>query len=103
MSHELLSELKGKILRASDDLTNKIPLIDRTLASTFIGNKGSHDSSYHPSRGDLIAFWKDVQDIEDTFYCNNEKCKKWVSMIYYDKTNKKLKCKCGRISYSWKL
>jgi hypothetical protein len=79
-----------------------LPLLDRTLASTFVGNKDSHDSSYKPSKGDLKAFWKDVADIENLFYCNLSACQKYVSLKYYDEGSKKVKCKCGAKAYSWK-
>jgi len=51
--------------------------------------------------GDLKAFWKDVQDIERLFLCTG--CKKYVSTKYYDEGIKKIKCKCGSLTYSWKL
>jgi hypothetical protein len=76
-------------------------LFDRTLASIFIGNKDSHDSSYKPSMGDLKAFWKDVQDIENLFYCIT--CQKYVSLKYYDVGSKKIKCKCGAKEFAWKI
>ncbi|MBI5204702.1 MAG: hypothetical protein HZA11_07285 [Nitrospirae bacterium] len=100
MCHELLSELKGKAAKSSTDFTVYSPLFGRTLASTFIANKDSHDSSFNPSMGDLKALWKDAQDIENLFYCVT--CQKFVSLKYYDEGNKKVKCKCGAKEYSWK-
>lgn len=99
MCHELLSELKGKAAKSSIDFAVHSPLFDRTLASTFIANKDSHDSSFKPSMGDLKALWKDAQDIEKLFYCIT--CQKYVSLKYYDEGNKKVKCKCGAKEYSW--
>ena len=100
MCYELLSELKGKAAKSSTDFAAHSSLLDRTLASTFIANKDSHDSSFKPSMGDLKALWKDVQDIENLFYCIA--CQKYVSFKYYDEGNKKVKCKCGAKEYSWK-
>jgi len=100
MCHELLSELKGRVAKSSTDLTTHSTLFDRTLASTFIANKDSHDSSFKASMGDLKASWKDVQEIENLFYCSA--CQKFVSSNYYDKGNKKIKCKCGVKEYFWK-
>lgn len=102
MCYELLSELKGKVTKSSSQFTAHLPLLDRTLTSTFVGNKDSHDSSYKPSMGDLKAFWKDVADIENLFYCNLSVCQKYVSLKYYDEGSKEVKCKCGAKAYSWK-
>jgi hypothetical protein len=102
MCYELLTELKGKVTKSSSDLTAYLPLLDRTLTSTFVGNKDSHDSSYKPSMGDLKAFWKDVTDVENLFYCNLSGCQKYVSLKYYDEGSKKVGCKCGAKIYFWK-
>jgi len=101
MCSEMLSELKGKLSKSSSDLATQDALLDRASNSIFIGNKDSHDSSFKPSMGDLKAFWQDVQDIENLFLCTG--CKKHVSTKYYDTGIKKIKCKCGSLSYSWKL
>jgi len=100
MSYELLSALKGKVTKSCVDCSVHLPLLERTLASTFIGNKDSHDSTFIPSMGDLKAFWKDVKDIEGLFYCNS--CQKYAALRYYDEGSKKIKCKCGAKEYSWK-
>lgn len=99
MAYELLTELKSRFAK-STSFASHSALIDRTLASTFIGNKDSHDSSYTPSMGDLKAFWKDVTDIEKLFYC--DACKTSVHLKYYDEANKLVKCKCGTLNYDIK-
>ena len=99
MSYELLSEIKGRISK-SMDLKSSESLLDRTLNSTYIGNKDSHDSTYTPSLGDLKAFWADVKAIEFLFFCGN--CHRGVQFKYYDESSKKIKCKCGIISYDLK-
>lgn len=100
MCYEMLSELKGKLSKSSAHFAIHDALLDRAMNSIFIGNKDSHDGNYKPSMGDLKAFWKDVQDIENLFLCTG--CKKCVSTAYYDAGTKKIKCKCGSIAYSWK-
>jgi hypothetical protein len=99
MSYELLSELKGRISKSAD-LKSYDTLLDRTLNSTFIGNKDSHDSKFSPSLGDLKAFWADVKAIEILFFCDN--CQRGVQFKYYDESSRKIKCKCGTISYDLK-
>jgi hypothetical protein len=82
MSYELLSELKGRISKSAD------------LKSY------SHDSKFSPSLGDLKAFWADVKAIEILFFCDN--CQRGVQFKYYDESSRKIKCKCGTISYDLK-
>lgn len=98
MSNELLSELKSKI--------NKQPcrdifrtIVDKIMSSVFVGNKGSHDSSFDPSIGECRAFWQDVLELKKLFYCNL--CNTIISTKYYDKVNKKIRCKCGYLIYDW--
>lgn len=99
MSNELLSELKSK--------TNKQPcknifgtIIDKMISSVFIGNKDSHDSSFDPSIGECRAFWQDVLKLEELF--RHDVCNTIISTKYYDKVEKKIRCKCGKFSYDWK-
>jgi len=99
MSNELLSELKSK--------TNKQPckdifgpIIDKMISSVFIGNKDSHDSSFDPSIGECRAFWQDVLELEKLF--RHDVCNTIISTKYYDKVEKKIRCKCGNFSYDWK-
>lgn len=99
MSYELLSEIKGRISKSAD-LKASDSLLDRTLNSTYIGNKDSHDSAYFPSLGDFKAFWADVKAIENLFFCGS--CQRGVQFKYYDESSKKIKCKCGTISYDLK-
>lgn len=99
MAFELLTELKGRVSKSTAFASHNA-LFDRAIASTFIGNKDSHDSKYVPSIGDLKAFWKDVQDIENLFYCNS--CNTPVHLKYYDEAAKNIKCKCGAKIYDLK-
>jgi energy-coupling factor transporter ATP-binding protein EcfA2 len=99
MAFELLTETKSRISKSTAFSTHNA-LFDRALNSIFIGNKDSHDSKYIPSMGDFKAFWKDVQDIENLFFCDN--CNTPVHLKYYDEANKNIKCKCGSKLYDLK-
>lgn len=99
MAYELLTEVKGRVSK-STGLSNYNPLFERTLASTFVGNKDSHDSTFIPKIGDLKAFWSDVKDIEKVFYC--ESCKTSIQMKYFDESMKEIKCKCNSLKYDFK-
>jgi len=99
MSFELLSALKGQLLKCGTEFAGSQSLLDRTLNSVFIGNKDSHDASFNPTMGDLKAFWKDVIDIENLLYCGE--CKHNVSLKFYDEGAKRIRCKCGKKNYHW--
>ena len=99
MAFELLSELKSRMSK-SGAFGIHVALLERTHNSIFIGNKDSHDSKYVPSMGDFKAFWKDVQDIEDLFFCSS--CNTPVHLKFYDEANKTIKCKCGSKTYDLK-
>lgn len=99
MAYELLTEVKGRVSK-STAFSLKNSLFDGALASTFIGNKDSHDSSFKPKIGDLKSFWKDVKDIEALFFCDS--CNTSVQLKYYDEATKNIKCKCGTKIYDFK-
>lgn len=99
MSNELLSELKGEINKQS--CKNILLLIvDKIMSSVFVGNKSSHDSSFVHSIEECRDFWQDVLELEKLFYCNI--CNTIISIKYYDKVNKRIRCKGGHLIYDWK-
>jgi len=100
MSYELLTSLKSKIKKQPCDELKNNSIIDRLLKSVFVGTKDSHDSSFIPSIGDFKTFWKDVEELEDLFYCIF--CNKYVSMKYYDEVKKEIRCGCNKKVYKWK-
>lgn len=99
MSSELLSELKRKINKqpCKDGVA---PIIDKIMPSIFVGNKGSHNGDFNLSIGDCRAFWQDVKNLEDMFYCTE--CNKPISTKHYDNVEKKIRSKCGHRVYDWK-
>ena len=101
MPYELLCALKGTINKRKCQELKDQAVIDRLLASTFIGNKDSHDSSFDPSLGDLKAFWDEIKEFEELFFCAND-CGKYLSLDNYDTVNNKIRCGCGNVRYEWK-
>ena len=99
MAYELLTELKSTLAKRKCTELQSSPVIDRLLASMFIGNKDSHDSSFVPKFADMKAFWSDVQELQKLFYCSS--CAQSVSLKYYDSVHKKIRCKDGLLSYVW--
>lgn len=103
MPDELLNELKSKINKSSNELKAKMPVIDRILFSNILGNLLSHDNPFSPKLGDLKAFWADLNEMENLFYCQESTCKKpMVSIKNYDTVAKKIRCGCGSTKYDWK-
>ena len=100
MAFELLTEVKGTINKRKSTELKAEPVIDRLLGSLFIGNKDSHDSSFEPSFSDMKAFWQDITDFENLFFCSS--CNTPVSTRYYDDGAKQVGCKKGELTYTWK-
>jgi len=100
MANELLCELKSLInKKPCKDQIN--PSIEKLLNSKFIADKDSHsDPTYTPSTGDIRALWDDVLDLYNKFYC--VQCFKPISVKFYDDVSKKIRCKCGQLTYDWK-
>lgn len=104
MPDELISELKSRIKSKSNDLQEHYPTIDRIANSSILGNLLSHDNPFNPKIGDLKAFWADIQEMENIFYCQEEGCTKpTVSFRNIDTVEKKIRCGgCGKTKYDWK-
>ena len=99
MCGELLSDLKSKIKKTSDNKFSCNP-IDRLINSFAILNKDSHDNSNKSTIGDLQAFWDDIISLESLFNC--KECSTDISLKYYDSGAKRIRCKCNKLSYAWK-
>ena len=104
MPDELLSELKSKINKnGGQDIKAKIPVIERVANSSLIGNLLSHDNPFNPTIGDLKAFWADIKELENIFYCQETTCTRpKVSIKYYDNVAKKIRWGCDTTKYDWK-
>ena len=99
MSFELLTELLHKLKKQPSSTLKDSKVSDRLLRSLFLGNKDSHDSSFTSSFEDFCAFWEDVKELDKICECSN--CQKYISMEYYDSVNKKIRCRCGNLTYDW--
>ncbi|WP_276975449.1 hypothetical protein [Flavobacterium filum] len=103
MPDELLNELKSRINKSSNELKEQMPVIDRIINSNVLGNLLSHDNPFSPKLGDLKAFWADLNEMEQLFYCQEAICKKpMVSIKNYDTVAKKIRCGCDKTKYEWK-
>ncbi len=98
MAPELLADLRGYLKRIRNDVNAKDNL-DRLSSSTFLGNVASHDSDFSESISDLKPFYEDVLSLEKCFLCGS--CGKLVSSKHYDTVEKKMRCSCGTLKYSW--
>lgn len=104
MPDELLNELKSKINKnGGQDIKAKVPTIERVANSSLLGNLLSHDNPFNPKLGDLKAFWADIKELENIFYCQELTCKRpKVSIKNYDNVAKKIRCGCDTTKYDWK-
>lgn len=99
MAFELLTELKSTIKKRNCTELGNQAIIDRLLSSLFIGNKDSHHNASEPTFSDMKAFWQDVIEFEQIFFC--DECKTPVSLRFYDVGAKKISCKNKELEYSW--
>lgn len=103
MPNELLQGLRSQIKVNSAELKTKFDLFDRVEQSALLGNICSHDNPFNPSVHDLKAFWSDVKELLNLFYCQQESCtRKSVAMKNYDNVAKNIRCGCDQTKYDWK-
>jgi hypothetical protein len=68
----------------------------------MIGSKTSHDNSFKENTS-LEVFWDDIKQIVKIFYRGEEKCKSFISIKFYDTAKNRIRCKCGKACYDWKI
>lgn len=103
MPNELLQGLRSQINKNSIELKSFSELFDRVDQSSLLGNVCSHDNPFNPSIHDLKAFWSDVKELLNLFYCQQPECKRRaVSIRNYDTVTKKIRCGCDGTKYEWK-
>ncbi len=104
MPDELINELKSRIKSKSKDLKEYYPTIERVANSSILGNLLSHNNPFNPKIGDLKAFWADIQEMENIFYCQEDDCRKTaVSYRNLDTVANEIRCGgCGKTKYDWK-
>ena len=103
MAPELINSILSKITGSSKGESGVLPaakvVLTRTLSSNFIGNKDSHDNAFEASMGDCKAFWNDVMEIETLFRCGH--CSTSINKKFYSVDSREIKCRCGKLKYSW--
>lgn len=99
MSGELLSALKGTLSKRKCEIKDN-PVMERLTASTFLGSKASHDTSFVEEMPDLKMFYRDVLDLEQLVLC--PKCGKMISTKTHDPVGKRISCACTYgLKYTW--
>ena len=102
MAAELLDAVHSRISRKGNGLKDQANLQKLKGMPMFIGNITSHDNEFTESIEDLAAIWEDVENTIHTFYCDEDECKKFISIKYFDSVESKIRCGCGKLTYDWK-
>ncbi|MDR4505612.1 MAG: AAA family ATPase [Candidatus Scalindua sp.] len=102
MASELLDAVHRQISKKGNGLKDKANIQKLKGMSMFLANITSHDNEFSESIGDLAAIWEDVENTVQTFYCDEKKCKKFISIKYFDNVESKIRCGCGKLTYDWK-
>jgi DNA repair exonuclease SbcCD ATPase subunit len=100
MASELLDSLQSKINKASSELKSKIDISKVKSTPMFVGNISSHDNAFQFSIEEPQLMWDEINNLLINFECSS--CKSFISLKYYDAVNKKIRCRCGDLTYSWK-
>lgn len=101
MASELLDVVQGKISKASPVLKNVANIPKLQAVSMLISNLTSHDNPFQESYEDMQVVWEDIKTFLHNFYCTD--CESFISIKNYDTVEKKIRCKCGKLSYEWKV
>jgi len=101
MSSELLDVVQGKISKASPELKNTANIPKLQTIPMLISNITSHDNTFQESYEDMQVVWEDIKTFLHNFYCSE--CERFISIKNYDTVEKKIRCKCGKLSYEWKI
>ena len=94
--NDLVCELKRTLNEKNCTLYNN-KIYDNIIAANFFGDEGSHGDS--ENIGDLKTYYQIVKDLKSLFYC--DKCNKYISVKYYDRSQKIIKCNCSDKNFSW--
>ena len=102
MASELLDAVHSRISKKSNELKDKANILKLKGMPMFIGNVTSHDNKFTESIEDLTAIWEDIQKTINIFYCDEDQCRKFISIKYFDNVKSKIRCGCGKLTYDWK-
>jgi hypothetical protein len=97
---ELLDVVHGRISKKGNGLKDKANIQKLKGMPMFIANVTSHDNEFTESIEDLAAIWEDIETTLRTFCC--DRCKKFISIKYFDNVESKIRCGCGKLTYDWK-
>jgi hypothetical protein len=98
MAGDLLSALRGKLNKEKCDIKDA-PIFKRIGTSSFVTSHTSHHSPPFESRGDINQVRKDIEELENLFFCHE--CHKCVCLEYADKADKLVNCRCGKKKITW--
>lgn len=102
MASELLDAVHSRISKKGNELKDKANIQKLKGMPMFIGNVTSHDNEFTESIKDLAAIWEDIEKTIHIFYCDEDECKKYISIKYFDNVESKIRCGCGKLTYYWK-
>lgn len=100
MFNELISALQSTLKQRKCELKDEA-VFSRLLGSAFLGNVTSHDSSFSEDIADLKAFYGDVLELERLFSC--DECGKFISVLFFDNVENRIRCSCGKRCFNWKI
>lgn len=104
MLEELFSAVRSRINDKSKALKGKIHVFEKLAQSVVLSNLTSHDNQFLATKGDLKALWKDIEDFEKVFICEQPQCKKkFLSVKNINFVSKTVSCGCGQLAYDWKV
>ncbi len=101
MVSELLDAAQSKLSKASNELKDLADIQKIKGMPMLLGNITSHDNEFQESIEDLEVMWEDVKNLIHYFFCSD--CNKFISIKYYDSVEKKIRCRCGKLKYKWKV
>ena len=102
MAPELLDSVHSRISKKGTELKDKAKIPELKGMPMFIANVTSHDNDFNANIEDLAAIWEDIEKTIQLFYCDEDKCRTYISIKYYDNVENKIRCKCGKLTYNWK-
>ena len=96
---ELYSPIRGYLKKKATAISD-LPQVSALSTCQFFSNVSSHDNPYNPNISDLKVAFNDLQSFLEIFTCNV--CSRMVSVEFLNEPEKKITCKCGKQSLSWK-
>lgn len=96
---EILQALKEHLNEHKCEELFDNPAAGLPSLSLFVEGKGAYRLLPDAGSADLSTFWEEIENFRSLFLCAS--CGYTISSIYYDAAQKKISCKCGRLSYRW--